>query len=205
MKKMQHGVRTILGALLISLPGIANANLIDNGTFDTDVDGWDQSGTIPTTWNAATQTAWVGAPGFDGNSIFSQDFNIRENADHLKIWFDYQWQDDPIVVQDVFTVQLEYMSLGGTEIVDLLIESSAGGLFNAYTAFHANVDFVDLVAGNSTGTLRFELVENGTTQPRGTRIQLDNVEVKVPEPGMLALFGLGLLGFGFTRRKVASA
>jgi|GEM_PF-2154817 len=56
----------------------------------------------------------------------------------------------------------------------------------------------------SNGFISFSLDEQNIT--RGTRIELDNVVVQaVPEPPILALFGLGLLGLGFARHRNAQA
>lgn len=56
-----------------------------------------------------------------------------------------------------------------------------------------------LVGGDPTTNLEFRAV--GTSDSYGG--SLDNISVTVPEPGMLALLGLGLAGLGFVRRKQA--
>ena len=120
----------------------------------------------------------------------------------MDIWFDYQWDVNPPTVPDVFSVELDYLSNGGLVTTTLLNQDSTVGLFNAYTMFHGQLSLTDLVASDSIGTLRYQLVENNASN--GTRIQLDNVIVEVanvPEPATLTLFGLGILGFGYVRRK----
>ena len=61
---------------------------------------------------------------------------------------------------------------------------------------------LDLAADNpGTFALRFLLDANNNNQVRIDNVVLEGDLIPVPEPGSLALFGLGLAGLGFARRR----
>lgn len=186
----------------------AHAALVSNGTFDTDLDGWDQAPGIPTTWDSGT--AHIGRPGTPGTSIFFQDFDIAFGTSALEISFDYQWQVNPPDVEDIFTAQLIYQTISGETEVSLLTEGSDDGTFGSTAFFSTIVSLVDLDIVADNGRILFQLLEtDNLISTSGTRIQLDNVSVApVPLPAAFPLFagGLGILGLlGWRRKRMAAA
>lgn len=181
----------------------SHANLISNGTFDTDLSDWDQGGTIGTFWDAGT--AHLGRPGQNGESIFSQEFQIEAGASYVKVGFDYQWQIDPPSTPDTFSVQFAYADQANNQqIVNFLTESSAAAVFGQTVEFLTKIPLINFpLAGTSKDAyISFSLDEtvNNPSSP-GSRIQLDNVSVTVPVPATLALLGLGMVGIGYRRRR----
>jgi hypothetical protein len=180
----------------------AQANLISNGSFDTDLSGWTQSGSLATTWD--TGTAHVGRPGTPGTSNFFQDFFVPLGSGSLTVAFDYEWQINPPTLEDFFSVVLTYESTSGTVTDTLVSQGSATALFNQTVSFSETIGLAALDAASPNARLRFTLQENNANA--GTRIQLDNVDVtaaaRVPEPATLALVGLALFAAGAARRRM---
>ncbi len=102
--------------LLFGMTGPARAdsvNLVVNGTFDTNLDGWTTSGSgndpPGVTW--ILETARVGQPGTPGNSFISQAFSF--SGTDLSISFSYEWQVNKPVIEDFFTAELLYDNTAG--------------------------------------------------------------------------------------------
>jgi len=189
--------------MLIGGVGIANASLLTNGTFDTNLSGWTiNAPDTGVTWDAGT--AHVGRTGTPGTAIFSQSFDIAAGTSQLQIDFDYEWQVTQPNSIDTFIAELIYADSGGTVTELLLSQGSDAGNFGNTVSFSGTVSLIDLAAPPSNGEIRFTLIE--TNNDVGTRIQLDNVFVSaVPIPAAAWLFGSGLLGLvGIARRKKAA-
>jgi hypothetical protein len=187
----------VFSALLcLSAAATSHANLITNGTFDTDLTGWTVGGEIPTTWIAGT--AHLGRPGTPGTSTFSQAFAASEN---LAVAFDYQWQVNPPTSPDFFSAYILFEGTGGASRLNLIDQqSSAAATFGTTASPTFSATLTDLTSANAT--LVFELVENNS--PVGTRIQLDNVSINaVPLPATLWLAGVGIVVLAAIRRKRA--
>ncbi len=210
----EAGLNGIVRGILIATATVffatnAHATLVSNGTFDTNLSGWDHTtGTIPSTWDSGT--AHIGRPGTPGTSIFFQDFDIAFGTSALEISFDYQWQVNPPSVEDIFTAELIYQTMSGETEVLLLEESSDDGTFGSTAFFSKIVSLVDLANVADNGRILFQLLEtDNITSPTGTRIQLDNVSVTpVPLPAAFPLFagGIGFLGLlGWRRKRMATA
>lgn len=191
----------VLGAVLMSAQ-LASANLISNGSFDTDLAGWDTTGTTTgVTWISGT--AHVGRPGTPGVSIFSQEFDIDVDAHKLLINFDYEWQVLAPPLIDTFLVELIYESTLGTITNTLLSEGSDNGLFNSTVPFSSVLSITNLDnASSPNGLLRFTLAEVNIPAGTGTRIQLDNVSVvAVPIASTAWLMLVGLIGLFRPRQR----
>lgn len=189
------GISLVALLLFATLP-TAQASLLTNGTFDTNLSGWTiaPGTTTGVTWDAAT--AHIGRPGTPGVAIFEQSFDIPTNFTFLNISFDYEWQATPPPNADTFTVEFEYESNSGTVSQTLVSELSSSATFNSVTSFHSLLALPGLANVSNNGTIRFTL--NEVNSPVGTRIQLDNVSAigAVPEATTFAtwsiLTGLGL-------------
>lgn len=192
--------KAFMGTLLVLVTvGSANATLLTNGGFDTNLSGWtiDPATTTGVTWDSGT--AHLGRPGTPGVAIFEQSFDAPAGSALFDVSFDYEWQATKPALEDFFKVEIIYESLAGTVVEELLNQSSAPVTFNSPLSWSGMVALTDFNAlASPNGTIRFTLTENNS--PVGTRVQLDNVVVSaVPAPATLALLGLGLAAMGIGR------
>ncbi len=128
-----------------------------------------------------TALAITGA-GFGGTT--SRDVFANFFADQLRLSF-----DTPVAV-----VGLDVMSLFAATNITVSLFESGGGLLDliVVAATQSGTFFGVRFGSNAIAWMTFAGV-----QAEG----IDNLAFRVPEPGTLALLGLGLLGLGFSRRR----
>ncbi|GGW84079.1 PEP-CTERM sorting domain-containing protein [Alteromonas halophila] len=214
---IKSSVKSFMVLLFLSVSLGANASLITNGTFDSDLSGWtingSANGNIDTVWNAGT--AHLGRPGQEGFSEFYQLFTVDANAMSADIWFDYQWQVTAPSTPDEFDVYFQYLDANTSQfvVVNLFSMLSSNATFGQTAQFNGMLDLTgyNLAGTTNNAGLFFKLTETPNTPASpGTRIQLDNVQFEtsaagnsfaVPAPGTLLLLSLSLLGIGWSSRK----
>ncbi|QDV72811.1 hypothetical protein Spa11_09930 [Botrimarina mediterranea] len=188
---------SLLSVATVALVAVeARASLVTNGTFDTDLTGWQVNAT-GTDVVPVAGTARIGQPGTPGTAILSQFFDIPAGTTAVKISFDYEWQVNPPTLPDTFSVSFDY--LGGS-VQTLLTEFSSAATFNSTIAYNITLLLPGLQSGPGNGFISFQLDE--TNPSVGTRIELDNVSISaVPEAGALAVWSvLGSVGMLGMRR-----
>ncbi len=201
--------------------GLSNANLITNGDFETgDFTGWSTKGdaVVATAGFLASiqgmdgKYARLGSSVTDGMSQIRQDFSIA-GLTSLDISFDWTFDyfDNSASATDTFLSFVRQDGKPGLSITLQDLQTNGTGFFDpdggfAYGSFSGVFD----ISAYSTPDARliFRLDEEsdnylftGTASVAG----IDNVVVNgvsVPEPTIIALFGAGLVGLGFARRRV---
>lgn len=189
----------------LTVAASANANLITNGDFEAA--GAQYS--IPTSWSAATTGTTtdlgIGLVNYYGAGSTAKDgkqlveFNGGNTAPNASLF-----QTFSTTAGAIYSVDFDYgVTTGGNQsLLAQILGSNGSTVLAAFTA-HSTSTALDhfkfsFTADGGNSTIRFnDIASNDTTNQDGV---LDNVSV-VPEPGSIALLGLGLLGFMVARRK----
>jgi hypothetical protein len=99
---------------------------------------------------------------------------------------------------DILTSAASPFDIGAGVLENCFLGGAPGGTPNPFATFSCNITAA--VGGGGTFQLRFAETDNAGYFNMG----IDNVSISaVPEPGTLALLGLGLAALGFSRRKEA--
>lgn len=103
------------------------------------------------------------------------------------------------------TFRVDFYNQAGTTLLgNVLTQSVAGSLNQGWTNNSFNVTALLASQAGKTINLRFtEIVPTAYTGPGGFGLDNVSLQATVPEPGSLALLGLGILGFAASRRKSA--
>jgi len=125
----------ITGLFLVGMVGFANAELIQNGTFDTDLSYWDNDGNN----QVVSGIAQVGAPSAGDASYISQLFTIAPSTDAVNISFNYLWKENENTqMEDTFTATFAYLdNFSQWNSYELVNESNKTGSFSSTKYFMA--------------------------------------------------------------------
>lgn len=193
-------------ALLLAFAHGAWADLV-NGTFDTDLDGWDRSGGC----DLPEFRSDIGNP---LGAVMLNDCGYTDPMISQLI--------DDFIVGNSYVVSWEtylHIAWSGTQegSFAVLLGESIESLVPIYTGMNISEawvgDSVEFTAAASSLVIAFAAEYTGDIS-----YYVDNIaiagefgaappvvgtppEVSVPEPGTLALLGLGLAGFAVTRRR----
>jgi hypothetical protein len=207
-------VITLAGALLTAPLVAAHADLIVNGGFEAGqlsagsyaypagtYQNWTYTGNGvlintagPSPWISSGQTGYGGdqVVGVQTTGSIAQTFTANITGSYLVSWLDAGRLGTGGGNQTYIVSLLDNTT--ASSVGSLTLSTVAGSNFNTESL----TGLMNLVAGNSY-TLSF----TGQDTQDETAL-IDNVSVKqVPEPATLSLFGAGLAGLGWLRRRKA--
>jgi len=174
--------------LALGMRGLSHANLITNGSFETgDFTGWTQSGNTGFSGVECPGAPFAG-PG-DGNcDAFFGPVGSNETLS----------QSFATVVGQFYTIVFDFRPDGGVTSFFSAVWDAQPALISVTNPAASAYEVLTFsaLATTPTTTLSFNFRDDPGF------LFLDSVSVSVPEPGTMALLGIGIAGLWWRRRKV---
>ncbi|MDX1561179.1 MAG: DUF642 domain-containing protein [Marinobacter sp.] len=202
-----RSIGTAVGLAALLIAPVASANLLTNGSFEqnlelseasggwgffepSDVDGWSSTTNNIEIWEAPFNQV----PAADGNRFAELNAHPETSGSAFTLFQEFDTVD-----QEIYELSFAFRARNGQEKFNVSVGSLNMDIVNNDTNNWTLFTGMFTALGANT-TLMFTSIDPDT-ETLGNFLDKVSVIAKVPEPGTLALFGLGLAGLGLSRRR----
>ncbi len=202
----------VSGLSILTLAASANASLITNGGFEDDLNGWGATNligggvsVIADPSDSSNHIARLDDPSNFGGELLWQTFYVPTDVDSITVSFDYKFEekDTSWISTDHAWAKLFKLDEHTFLNVDVLFHDHKDS--QGWITFEGVIDTSSIFNHNPNAKIQFGIWES-ISRRTNSALYVDNVSISdtyasVPEPSSLMLLGLGLAGFGLSRKR----